>query len=243
MSLRGESPTSAAARSAELDAAPARYEMHTAVGVLCSELAHEIAPTLAFLRDLVRSKTLATMDHSIALEEIERLQSVMTSLRRTKLSEDATASVDLAMVAARAADRVHEEARQEARLGPRIVVMVPRGLQVTASERGLELLLVSLLRNAMRAARHAPIELLARPEGDAWCIEVADDGEGLPAELSESLFIPLATLGPLGHGTGVPTIVRIVRDHGWEIAYARSGERTVFTVRVNGSDVTKRSEP
>ena len=73
MSLRGESPTSAAARSAELDAAPARYEMHTAVGVLCSELAHEIAPTLAFLRDLVRSKTLATTSRLLCHRTIRAL--------------------------------------------------------------------------------------------------------------------------------------------------------------------------
>ena len=110
------------------------------------------------------------------------------------------------------------------------MVDVPRDLLVTASERGLELVLVSLLRNALRAARRGPVVLRARTEGSAWCVEIEDDGAGLPEGLGDRLFMPFTTLGPAGRGSGVPTVLRIVRDHGWEITHVRRDERTVFTV-------------
>jgi C4-dicarboxylate-specific signal transduction histidine kinase len=212
-----------------------RYEAHTAIEVLCSEVAHEMAPTLTFLRDLVRSKVLDEIDHSIAEEEVARLAAILAALRRTKShGEEAVAPVDVAAVAARAAARVGDEAPGR----PAVALEIPRGLRVVASERGLELLLVALLRNAVSAAQHAPARLYARLAGDAWCLEVEDDGPGLPRPLDETLFVPLATLGAAGHGTGMLTVLRVARDHGWEISHARREDRTVFTVRISIGDTS-----
>jgi C4-dicarboxylate-specific signal transduction histidine kinase len=228
------------ASGGETLASPERHETHTAIEVLCSELAHEIAPTLTFLRDLVRSRVLVGMDHSIAEEEVARLASILASLRRTKSREDAaTEPLGLAAIAARAVER----AVRDARGGPGVVVGIPGDLRVMASARGLELLLVSLLRNALAVARRAPVGLRARLDGDAWCLEVVDDGDGLSPALDESLFVPLATLGPAGHGAGIPTVLRIVRDHGWEIAHARRDGNTVFTVRICLSDTSRTGQP
>ena len=224
--------------------ADARYETHTAVAVLCSELAHEIAPTLAFLRDLVRSKVLAAMDHSIAEEEVARLEEVVASLRRTRRSEGTTATLDFATVAARAARR----AREEGHGGEKVTLEVPPGLRIAANESGLELLVLSLVRNALRAARRGPVVVRARRrrEGGApesWHLEVEDDGEGLPDGLGDRLFMPLATLRASGQGTGIPTVLRIARDHGWEVAYSRQAGHTVFTVHFNRADTSIASQP
>ena len=221
------------------DAAP--YETHLAVAVLCSELAHELAPTLAFLRDLVRSKLLAAMDHSIAEEEVARLEAIVRSLRRTKRSEEPTATLDLAELASGAVRR----ARAEGQTGA-VALEIPRGLRIVANARGLELLLVSLLRNGMRAARRAPVVVRARRQREAegsWCLEVEDDGEGLPGDLGERLFLPLATLGASGRGAGIPTVLRIARNHGWEVAYSRREGLTLFTVHFNPVDTSNPSQP
>jgi signal transduction histidine kinase len=215
------------------------YETHTAVAVLCSELAHEISPTLAFIRDLVRSGALTTIDNSIGEEEVARLETVVASLRRTRRGREPVAPVGLEAVALRAAARAVDELPG----ARRIVVEVPHDLRVAATERALELMLVSLLRNALRAARRLPVVLRARFEGEAWCVEVEDDGQGLPDGLVDHLFMPLSTLGPTGRGTGIPTVLRVARDHGWDVTHARRQDHTIFTVRFDTGEAYGANEP
>jgi signal transduction histidine kinase len=100
-----------------------------------------------------------------------------------------------------------------------------------------------LLRNALQASAGsgAPVSLRARREGDAWMVQVEDAGPGIPEALASRLFLPLTTLGRSGCGTGLPTVFRIVRDHGWDVEHARREGRTVVTVTFAPDDTSHAS--
>ena len=231
----------ASAPSAQLQPVAGAYETHLAVAVLCSEVAHEIAPTLAFLRDIVRSKLLGPIDESIAAEEVSRLEAVVARLRRTRRNEDSCVRLNLHKIATRAIARASGESG--ARGGRvRVTVDVPRDLCIVASECGCELMLLALLRNAIAAVQCAEVTLRARHEGGAWSLDVEDDGAGLAGGDSDRLFIPLETLGEGGRGTGIPIVLRIVRDHGWELVPTRRDGCTVFTVNFSASDTSIASQ-
>ena len=196
-----------------------------AVAVLCSEVAHELLPTLTFLRDVVRAGVLTGIDRSIAEEEIGRLENLIASLRRTKRRDEPSGPVKLARTVESAAARARDEVTSTATL----VVDVAANIVVDASERGLELALTALLRNALGAAS-SRVSVIASRRGDAWTLAIEDAGPGVPERLRETMYHPLTTLGPDGHGLGVPIVLRVARDHGWDLAHEREGAHTRVTL-------------
>jgi two-component system nitrogen regulation sensor histidine kinase GlnL len=60
--------------------------------------------------------------------------------------------------------------------------------------------------------------------------DVVDNGPGIAASLADSLFIPLVTGRPDGHGLGLPIAQSIVQRLGGLIGFTREAGGTVFTV-------------
>lgn len=209
------------------------FERHTAVAVLCSDLAHAIAPAMTFLRDMLREAQMDPTDRSIGEEELDRLKSLVASLRRTKRQETLPGDVEVAAAIRRALEQIRSEGHDTSR----VFVNAERAT-VAAQKLALELALVSLLRNALEAAPTGNISVSARVGKDRVCIEVSDDGPGVAEPLVGSLFHPLATLAHDGRGTGLAVVLRVVRDHGWELLDARRDGRTVFSLEIplGGSD-------
>ncbi len=64
-------------------------------------------------------------------------------------------------------------------------------------------------------------------------LRVADDGLGIPPELEGSLFKKRVSSKPAGHGFGLLTIQRIVKDHGGNVtAGPRDGGGAEFTIEL-----------
>jgi signal transduction histidine kinase len=114
----------------------------------------------------------------------------------------------------------------------------PDGLQpVRGNPERLQRVLFNLIQNAIR---HTPadgsVTVMAEPNGSSVEVEVADTGEGLPAEARERAFEPFYRGGDgaarTGEGSGLGlTISRaIVEAHGGEIWLADSprGARVRF---------------
>jgi nitrogen-specific signal transduction histidine kinase len=61
--------------------------------------------------------------------------------------------------------------------------------------------------------------ILVRTErvGGDLRVEIANDGEPLPGEILESLFVPFATTKAGGSGLGLAVAHQIVKEHGGEI--------------------------
>lgn len=99
--------------------------------------------------------------------------------------------------------------------------------------------LLNLLLNGMQAMPSGgQMVVTVRREQHYAIVEVADNGEGIPAELLPRIFELYFTTKPKGSGIGLATTYRILQMHGGAMdvrsnAEAESPERgTVFTLRV-----------
>jgi len=115
---------------------------------------------------------------------------------------------------------------------------VPATLTVRADAEQLHRTLANLVRNARQAitgsGKGGEISIHAREEEDAWVIEVADTGPGLPPKAREHLFTPFqggARKG--GSGLGLAIAEELMRGHGGSLELAESGATgTRFVIRL-----------
>jgi signal transduction histidine kinase len=94
----------------------------------------------------------------------------------------------------------------------------------------------NLLDNAIDAvAEGGHLVIRARREGDWVCVDIRDDGPGIPEEIQSRIWEPFFTTKPVGEGTGLglEVVARIVvRRHGGTIAVESVPGDTCFTVRL-----------
>ena len=97
----------------------------------------------------------------------------------------------------------------------------------------------NLLRNALESGA-GTVTLRTRAEhgvliGDiphrlVLRIEIADDGRGVPEDLTERIFLPLVSGRADGSGLGLPLTQQIAREHGGALSYRSRPGHTVFTL-------------
>jgi signal transduction histidine kinase len=81
--------------------------------------------------------------------------------------------------------------------------------EIYCDEMAIEQVLLNLLRNAAQAMAASPsvqspeISLRLVDEGSDVRVEVADNGPGMPDEVSRRVFEPFFTTKPVGVGTGL----------------------------------------
>ncbi|MAK62626.1 MAG: hybrid sensor histidine kinase/response regulator [Ponticaulis sp.] len=98
-------------------------------------------------------------------------------------------------------------------------------------EKGGGVLTISTSRATEEDARKHGFEFVA--EGEYLCIEVADNGTGMPPEVMENIFEPFFTTKDQGKGTGLglATVYGIVKQSGGYICPAsKVGEGTSFFI-------------
>jgi signal transduction histidine kinase len=143
--------------------------------------------------------------------------------------------------------RLTEEAAEAVRSAARslsVASQVPPELLVQADRNQLFRVLVNLMRNAAEAgARTMRVE--AQCVGRNVCIDLADDGPGLPDEVRAALFRPFA--GSARHG-GTGLGMAIARDlmlaHGGDIELASTGpDGTVFRLTLPASGPAHEADP
>ncbi len=107
---------------------------------------------------------------------------------------------------------------------------------LTGDRQQLTQVLVNLLTNARDASRAGGrVELIARTDRGEVVIEVADQGEGIPEEMQETVFEPFYTTKPTGDGTGLglSLVYRIIEEHEGTIridSQTGVGTRVVITL-------------
>ena len=100
-------------------------------------------------------------------------------------------------------------------------------------------LLLNLGRNAIEAGART-LTLRTRVERGAHLgeriartalrVDVIDDGRGVPAELQDSLFLPLVSGRAEGSGLGLALCQEIAREHGGSLGFRSRPGDTVFTL-------------
>jgi len=100
-------------------------------------------------------------------------------------------------------------------------------------------LLLNLGRNAIQAGAHTltlrtrverGVHLGERILRTALRVDVIDDGRGVPAELQDSLFLPLVSGRAEGSGLGLALCQEIAREHGGSLGFRSRPGDTVFTL-------------
>lgn len=155
-----------------------------------------------------------------------------------------------------------------ARKGVKIVIRLEPGLAVFANAGQIEQVLVNLMVNAMHAMESkgggellicakriaGKTEDAARAKGisaggkavDCVCLEVTDQGVGIPQAVMEHIFEPFFTTKEKGKGTGLGLFIcyDIIEQHGGVLDVASTvGAGTTFTITLPTHDASKPPEP
>jgi signal transduction histidine kinase len=121
---------------------------------------------------------------------------------------------------------------------------VGHGTIIDADREHLFRVLTNLVRNAVQAietshandpsSRDGSITIRAWREGSVCCIEIRDNGPGIPEKVRERLFEAFQSASRAGGtGLGLAIASELVRAHGGEIRLAETGESgTSFVVSV-----------
>jgi len=99
----------------------------------------------------------------------------------------------------------------------------------------IEQVLMNILNNAYDAVtglstKEINIELIKL--GLMAQIRICDSGNGVPAEIIDSIFVPFFTTKEIGKGTGIGLSISksIIEEHGGELGYFKDGESWYFSI-------------
>ena len=206
------------------DLASADTQRRQLVATVSHELRTPLTAQRALLENLVDG-VVTPDDRALrgALQQSERLSTLVADLLDLSRIDAGVTSLNLTQV--RVADLL-SDAVEETRVGARPDRVrhdvVPADLTVTADRARLAQLVANLLDNAVR---HSPADgevvVTARLVDDStWCLDVRDDGPGIPADRLERVFDRFGSGDDSGGGTGLGlAIARWVCDlHGGTIS-------------------------
>ncbi|HEX9621190.1 MAG TPA: ATP-binding protein [Polyangiaceae bacterium] len=215
-----------------------RGEREALVETVAAEIAHEIRYPINYFRSVfertARGEHLDAEDVDIGREEVDRLERLVSGLRRMAshhLKRQPNSLLDLCNKA--------EVLLRDALGARRLELEVQPSVVVRCDADQFTQILVNLLSNAIQAGGpELQIGVSFRRAGNGGTLEVWDTGPGFVGDPSR-LFAPWYTTKPRGTGLGLAITHRLVRSHGWSITAARRDGRTAFCIQVPGEDLVR----
>jgi signal transduction histidine kinase len=213
-------------------------EKLAALGEMSAKVAHEIRNPLSavggFARRIQRSLPEGDPNAEYAaliVKEIRRLEGILTEqLEFARLSQPRLANVDLGELTRETLLLIRDEAEHK---GVQVLEELAKNLPLVLLDRDkVKQVLLNILNNALGAVtRGNRIQIRTQRVGGDLRVEIANDGEPLPGEMLDNLFVPFATTKAGGSGLGLAVAHQIVKEHGGEIQ-VRSGApwSVIFTV-------------
>jgi two-component system, NtrC family, sensor histidine kinase PilS len=225
-----------------------RAERLEAVAALSASLAHEIRNPLASIRSSVEQ--LARAAHAdeddrylaqLIVRESDRLSRLLSEfLDFARVRATDFSPVDLQAVVAAAARLVREH--PDCRPDIEIRVLGTRTV-IDGDEDLLHRVVANLVLNAVQAARGPMLVTITTRAAKAAdlplgcgieqpvCLEVRDNGPGIPEELRDRLFQPFVTGRVGGTGLGLAIVQRAVEAHrGLVLVDSARDQGTTFTI-------------
>ena len=223
-------------RRRQQQAAAWQTERLALVETVAAEIAHEVRYPINFFRSVFRrdaaNATLDAEEVDIGCEEVDRLERLVSGLRRMvgyRIDRRAVSVVDLA---ARA-----EMLLRDTLSGRSLEVIVPRDAGLRCDTDQVTQVLVNLVANAIDASgARGRVGITWSSDAEGAELVVWDDGPGFETDPSQ-LFSAWFTTKPRGTGLGLAITQRIVRAHGWGIDAVRVEGHTRFVVTIPVSDV------
>lgn len=112
---------------------------------------------------------------------------------------------------------------------------IPGDLRVNGDEHLIEQIIINLIKNSVEAMEHSGLiklkAFIKSPE--TVCIQVIDNGKGIPGEDMENIFVPSFTTKETGMGIGLSISRQIAQLHGGKISVKSvSGKETIFEISI-----------
>jgi len=225
-------------RLRETQALLLRTEKLAAVGEMSAKVAHEIRNPLTSIGGFARRviKTLKANDPNrdyleIIIRESERLERILDEqLQFAQLSRPRLQMEDINSVVQQSLQLVSEEARRKkAKVLKKLSTNLPKLL---LDSDKMKQVLINILQNALKFLPvGGRIKVESRKVGDGVHVIIANEGQRIPGELMDRLFVPFFTSGKDGTGIGLAVAYQIVREHGGEIKVRSDREwGTIFCV-------------
>ncbi len=215
-----------------------RGEREALVETVAAEIAHEVRYPINYFRSVFergsRSVALTADDIDVGREEVDRLERLVSGLKRMAAHRLERAPTPVSELCGRVETLLGDA------LGNRHIEL---GLGADATLRcdpdKMTQVLVNLMSNALEACGpNGRVGIAWRAAGGGGELSVWDEGPGYVGDPSR-LFAPWYTTKPRGTGLGLAITHRLVRAHGWSIAAQRRDSRTVFAVTVRGEDIVR----
>jgi signal transduction histidine kinase len=219
-------------------AAAWQQERLALIETVAAEIAHEVRYPINFFRSVFQrgpqDGKLDAEEIEIGCEEVERLERLVSGLRRLTSSRFERRPVTLTELAART-----EMLLRDVLAGRRLEVDMPDGIVILCNPDQVTQILVNLVSNALDAtsARDRLGLCCYLTDGGAELV-IWDTGPGFEADPSQ-LFAPWFTTKPRGTGLGLAITHRFVRAHGWTIDAVRDLGVTRFTIYIRRDDITE----
>jgi two-component system, NtrC family, nitrogen regulation sensor histidine kinase GlnL len=204
-------------------------------------LAHEVKNPLAGLKGAAQLLSRRNADPdaqrfiTVILDECQRLENLLD-----RLLDPAAPRTHQAINVHEALERVRTLAEAEAGWSTRIERDYDPSLPLIQGDLDrLAQALLNLVRNALQAGA-TEVHLRTRAERNvliaetphriAIRIDIADNGRGVPEDLTERIFLPLVSGRAEGSGLGLSLAQQITREHRGSLAYRSRPGHTVFTL-------------
>jgi len=114
------------------------------------------------------------------------------------------------------------------------IEVFPYNLEILADLKLIEQVVLNLVHNSMDAVNKIPekrIRLKAfRNIHNQVLIQVIDNGQGIPADLIEKIFVPFFTTKEMGSGIGLSISRQIIQMHGGSISVKSDSLETCFEI-------------
>lgn len=209
------------------------------IEALAAEIAHEVRYPINFFRSVFARRhppLLDTEEIDIGCEEVERLERLVSGLRRVAVRRLERRDVRVMEIVTRA-----EMLLRDRLDGRSFELSVPGDVRVRCDPDQITQVLVNLMSNALSVTKTgAEVGIDWSPQPAGATLTVWDRGEGFSCSPA-LIFTPWFTTKTTGTGLGLAITHRIVRAHGWSVDATREDERTKFAISIPSSDIVSDS--
>lgn len=210
---------------------------------MARQVAHEIKNPLTPMKLSLQHMMRLVGDHQKNSEEVEKAVFRITEGVIAQIETLSTIAGDFSKFAKPNTDdiehisvhellmQVGELYRHDRRLNL-VYDFVERDLFVKASVDDLKRVFINLIKNSDEAMPEGGVLMLRTYEFKSRVyIEVVDNGDGIPVEVQDKIFIPNFSTKTSGTGLGLAICKKIIQNHGGDISFASvSNAGTTFTI-------------
>ncbi len=232
----------------ELEMELKKQERLAILGEMAARVAHELKNPIAviggFLRRLEKKlddPETARKYLSILMDEAKRLEGIVGEIlefsrekRRLEFEP-----VDLGEITRDVLELYSDKIKHK---GIRLkAVGLDHGVVVNADRSRMKQVIINLVQNAIEACEvGGSIRIEVGLEGNSAFFKIWNDGEPIPKDVIDRIFLPFFTTKTYGTGLGLPICKKIVEDeHGGRIMVESGEDGTMFTVIIPVNPVRK----